>query len=122
MKKKGRPSPIARLWGWAEPYHGSFVFSVALAIAGVACGMVPYFCIARLITGLLAGERAPAFYAVWCGGVPAGYLGKVLFASLSTSISHTATYHTLRGLRRSLVQKAGPGPHGHHSGHPFGAV
>ena len=42
---------------------------------------------------------------LWCGIAMAAYLGKVIFSSLSTALSHTATYHTLRDLRKNLIAK-----------------
>ncbi len=36
-----------------------------------------------------------------------GYLGKVLFSSLSTTISHTAAYYTLRDMREN-ISETGP--------------
>ena len=47
MKEKKKESPIGVLWGWGKPYHGKFIGSVILAVLGVACQMVPYFCVAR---------------------------------------------------------------------------
>ena len=41
MESKKAPSPFAVLWGWADGEHGGFYTSVALALLGVACGMVP---------------------------------------------------------------------------------
>ena len=49
MDHKKAPSPFAVLWGWASGEHGGFYASVALAVLGVACGMVPYFCVAAMI-------------------------------------------------------------------------
>ena len=41
-----------------------------------------------------------------------GYLGKVVFANLSTVISHTATYYTLRDLRENITAKLARVPMG----------
>lgn len=75
MESKKAPSPFAVLWGWADGEHGGFYTSVALALLGVACGMVPYFCVAAMIARLLSGgglvECMP-----WCAGALVGYLGK----------------------------------------------
>lgn len=111
-KKKAGPGPAAKLWDWAAPYHGSFTGSVVLAILGVACGMLPYFCVAAIIRLLLTGTANLSVGLMWCGIALAGYLGKVLFGSLSTSISHTATYHTLRDLRKALTAKLARVPMG----------
>lgn len=112
MKEKTGSDPAAKLWGWARPYHGSFIGSVVLAICGVACGMIPYFSVAAIIRLLLSGSVSMSAYLMWCGIALAGYLGKVLFGSLSTLISHTATYHTLRDLRKALTSKLARVPMG----------
>ncbi len=112
MKQKASPGPATKLWGWAKPYHRSFICSVALAIFGVACGMIPYFSVAAIIRLLLSGSVSMSAYLMWCGIALLGYLGKVLFGSLSTLISHTATYHTLRDLRKALTSKLARVPMG----------
>lgn len=112
MEASKTQSPFAALWAWAGPYRGSFLLSVLLAVAGVACGMVPYFCVARIIAALLGGGHETAFYLTWSGIALAGYVGKVVFAGFSTALSHTATYHTLRDLRHALVAKLSRVPMG----------
>ena len=111
MESKKAPSPFAVLWGWADGEHGGFYTSVALALLGVACGMVPYFCVAAMIARLLSGgglvECMP-----WCAGALVGYLGKALFSTWSTALSHTATYHILRKVRRELLAKLSRVPMG----------
>ena len=50
MKEKKKESPIGVLWGWGKLYHGKFIGSIILAVLGVACQMVPYFCVAHIVT------------------------------------------------------------------------
>lgn len=111
MDNKKAPSPFAVLWGWASGEHGGFYASVALAVLGVACGMVPYFCVAAMI-GLLLEGGGLAECLPWCGLALAGYAGKALFSTWSTSLSHTATYHTLRRVRQNLLSKLSRVPMG----------
>ena len=40
-----------------KPYHGKFIGSIALAVLGVACQMVPYFCVAHIVTLMLSGDQ-----------------------------------------------------------------
>lgn len=108
--KKTTPFPI--LWGWAKAYHSSFIGSVLLSILGVACSMIPYFCIATIIRRLLNNQFSLENCILWCGIAMAAYLGKVIFSSLSTALSHTATYHTLRDLRKNLIAKLSRVPMG----------
>ena len=112
MKEEKKESPIGVLWGWGKPYHGKFIGSVILAVLGVACQMVPYFCVAHIVTMMLSGEQNFSRYVT--AGIIAlcGYFGKVLFSSLSTTISHTATYYTLRDLRENITAKLARVPMG----------
>ena len=112
MKEEKKASPIGVLWGWGKPYHGKFIGSIILAVLGVACQMVPYFCVAHIVTMMLSGEQNFSRYVT--AGIIAlcGYFGKVLFSCLSTTISHTATYYTLRDLRENITEKLARVPMG----------
>ena len=112
MKEEKKESPIGVLWGWGKLYHGKFIGSIILAVLGVACQMVPYFCVAHIVTMMLSGEQNFSRYVT--AGIIAlcGYFGKVLFSSLSTTISHTATYYTLRDLRENITAKLARVPMG----------
>lgn len=113
MKKQGGgQSPAAILQGFAQPYRGKFMLSIVLAVVGVAAGFVPYFAVAEMIVRLLEGNRDTAFYLNWCLVAAGGYIVKVLLSSLSTTISHAATYLTLKDIRSSLVSKLSRMPMG----------
>ena len=112
MKEEKKEAPIGVLWGWGKPYHGKFIGSVILAVLGVACQMVPYFCVAHIVTLMLSGEQDFSSYMTACIVALCGYLGKVVFANLSTVISHTATYYTLRDLRENITAKLARVPMG----------
>ena len=112
MKEEKKESPIGVLWGWGKPYHGKFIGSIILAVVGVACQMVPYFCVAHIVTLMLSGEQDFSSYMTACIVALCGYLGKVVFANLSTVISHTATYSTLRDLRENITEKLARVPMG----------
>ena len=112
MNKEKKESPIGVLWGWGKAYHGKFIGSIVLAVLGVACQMVPYFCVAHIVTLMLSGERDFFRYIVACVIALCGYLGKVIFSNLSTTISHTATYYTLRDLRENITAKLARVPMG----------
>ena len=112
MKEEKKASPISVLLGWGKPYHGKFIGSVVLAFLGVACQMVPYFCVAHIVTMMLDGEQDFSSYVTACMVALCGYLGKVLFSSLSTTVSHTAAYYTLRDIRGRLTGKLARVPMG----------
>ncbi|MGL5436237.1 MAG: ABC transporter ATP-binding protein [Lachnospiraceae bacterium] len=112
MKQEEKQSYFTVLWGWGKPYHSLFYSSVFLAVLGVASGMIPYFCAAAMIHMLLGHVSELSTYLFWCKVALSGYLGKVVFSSFSTAISHTATYYTLRDLRKKLALKLARVPMG----------
>lgn len=103
MEEKKAPSPFLKLWGWAKAYHGGFYGSVILAVLGVASNMLAYLCIAAMIRLLLSGSIEACL--PWCGLMLLCYAGKAIFSTCSTALSHTATYRTLRDLRKRLLGK-----------------
>lgn len=111
MEIKKAPSPFSRLWNWADGYRSRFCGSVLLAVLGVACNMLAYFCVAVIIRLLLEGGNLYQCL-LWCGFMLAGYAGKAIFAAWSTAISHKATYSTLRELRKRLLSKLSRVPMG----------
>ena len=62
------------------------------------------FAIQRLYP-LVDGETNLSFYGTWCLIAAAGYMLKVLFATWSTSVSHTATFQVLRDIRKMMISK-----------------
>lgn len=111
MEDVKKQSPFSRLWEWAEGFHSGFYGAVVLAVLGVACNMAAYFCIAAMIRLLLTGGGLQECLP-WCGIMMACYAGKSVFSAWSTAMSHTATYYTLRELRKKLLSKLSRVPMG----------
>ena len=76
-----KESPMSALWKWGKDYHGKFIASIVLAALGVACQMIPYFCVARLVAMMLRGEKETSGYVILCLVALAGYLGRALFST-----------------------------------------
>ena len=91
---------------YAKQYKSKYVCSVVLAVISVICGMVPYFAVAKMVTAMISHEEKDiSFFALWCIAAAAGYIAKGIFNGLSTSISHTATYLTMKEIRQRLIAK-----------------
>ena len=86
MKKEKKESPIGVLWGWGKSYHGKFISSIILAVLGVTCQMVPYFCVAHIVTLMLAGEQNLSFYVTARIIALCGFLGKGLCYCLPKTV------------------------------------
>ncbi len=110
MEKK--KSSFSTVWRWGKPYHGQYILSIILATFGVACGMIPYFCAAGIITDLLTGIQKFSNYLPPLFIAALGYMGKILFSSCATWVSHKATYHTLRNIRKMMIEKLSRVPMG----------
>lgn len=102
MKKKGLISWIMEFAGRKKSYYGG---SVSLAIFGVAASFVPYLLTADIISQLLAGNRDPEFYVRKVILMGIFWILRVTLHSLSTTLSHVATFHVLGGIRRQLCEK-----------------
>lgn len=113
---------MQRLGGFASPYKGAYIGSVLLAALGVACGMVPYFAAAGILTALLGGGRDIGFYILCCAAAFLGYLGKTVFANFSTSLSHKTTFRVLADIRGVLAEKLARVPMGYLSDTPSGKL
>ncbi len=82
-----------------------------MAVFGVAGTMFSYISVARIIRILIEGAQWEACIP-WIGGVAAGYVVKAVCSTISTTMSHTATYHTLRDLRENMLKKLSRMPMG----------
>lgn len=106
-------SPVKRLWELTGTHRRAYVLSIILAILGVACGMIPYFAIAYIMLCLMNGVTALNTYALWCCIILIGFALKLLFSTLSTTVSHTATFQTLKEVRIKIADKLSRVPMGY---------
>lgn len=102
---KQTPSPVKRLWELTGTHRRAYMLSIILAILSVACGMIPYFAIAYIMLCLIDGVTALNTYALWCGVILLGFTLKLFFSTLSTTVSHTATFQTLKEIRIKIADK-----------------
>lgn len=105
MKEKRKKSTLAWLVEWASPHKSGYIASVVLAMLGVACAIVPYFAVAKILAGLMAGGRDVSLYLPWIVTCAAAWTLRVLFHSISTTFSHRATFSVIAEVRRRLTAK-----------------
>ena len=111
MKEK-KANPVAVLMKLGSESRGKYVSSVILAILGVIFGVVPFLIGARMIVSLMEGVGDIAYYGKMCLWCVLSYVLKALFANLSTSISHSAAFETMKAIREKLIQKLSRMPMG----------
>lgn len=120
--EKASTPPFKRLFMLAAPRKGTYAASIALAVAGVACGFLPYAAVAAMAAALVEGVRDFGFYLAWCGVAAAGQVAKAFLMGWSTTVSHAATFAVLSEVRRALAAKLSRMPLGYVLDTPSGKL
>lgn len=90
---------------YIQKNKSQYVISVLLAILGVAAGLAAYLLLADIIVALIGNERESSFYLYRSIALLACLSLKEAFAALSTSVSHRATFQSLKEIREELSAK-----------------
>lgn len=85
--------------------YGEYALSVLTALLGVACSLIPYFIIIRLITALVNGTAELPRCLTLCAWMAGCWVLRYVLHSVSTSLSHHATFHVLANTRVRLLDK-----------------
>lgn len=101
---------------------GELVFSTVLSVVSILLGLVPFYCMYRVICLFAAQTVTKQAVASWCGWALAAYAGKIVCFTLSTGISHHAAYNILEGLRLRLVERFLHAPLGEVQKHSIGEI
>lgn len=102
MKQRSTFSWVLHFAGRKKNFY---VGSVLLAIMGVAMSFIPYLLIADVVRQLLSGNRDADYYLKQVLIMAVCWTFRVLFHSLSTTLSHVATFNVLGGIRQQLCKK-----------------
>ena len=100
--KRSAASWLAEL---AKGRYGEYALSVLTALLGVACSLIPYFIIIRLITALVNGTAELTYCLTFCAWMAGFWVLRYVLHSVSTSLSHHATFHVLANTRVRLLDK-----------------
>lgn len=104
-KKKSKRSAASWLMELAGPRKAEYLLSVLAALAGVACSLVPYFIMIELINALVAGTADKAWCLKRCAVMGVWWVLRYGLHSISTTLSHHATFHVLADTRIRLLNK-----------------
>ena len=110
------------LFAYAEGEQKQMVLSVVLSVLSVAAGLVPFYCMYRMICLFVAGTATAAAVLQWCLIALAVYAAKILLFTLSTGVSHTMAYTILEGLRLRLADRFLHAPLGNVENHTIGEI
>lgn len=121
MKNKAK-SWLGALFAYADGEKKRLILSVVLSVFSVMLGLVPFYCMYRMICLFAAGAATVGAVVRWCLLSLLAYAVKILLFSLSTGISHTMAYHILESLRLRLADRFLHAPLGDVENHSIGEI
>ncbi len=122
--KNEKKSWLNALFAYAGEEKKKLVLSVILSVLSVITGLVPFYCMYRVICLFAAGSAAVSASAVtvWCLRALAAYVVKILLFTLSTGVSHSMAYAILQALRLRLADRFLHAPLGKVEDHTIGEI
>lgn len=104
-KKETKRSTVSWLAELAGSRTGEYLLSVLAALAGVACSLVPYLIMIDLISALVSGTADQPWCLNRCIAMGIWWVLRYVLHSVSTTLSHHATFHVLAVTRVRLLNK-----------------
>lgn len=102
VKKK---NSLVQVLEYAEGSTKKLVLSVILSVISVSSGLVPYFCVFKIIEAFMTNIASVRLIVTRCLIALGFYAIKVLCFALSTSVSHVMAYGVLEKLRLRIANK-----------------
>ena len=121
MEEK-KKSWAASLFAYAKGEEKQLVLSVILSVVSVMLGLVPFYCMYRLLCVFVAGQATAAVILRWCAVSLAVWAVKIVLYGLSTGTSHAMAYTILEGLRLRLADRFLHAPLGNVESHSIGEI
>ena len=102
MKKRSTISWVLEFAGRKKSFY---LGSVLLAVLGVAASFMPYLFIADMVGELLSGNKDFNYYLKMVIIMGVCWILRITLHSISTTLSHVATFNVLGGIRKQLCKK-----------------
>lgn len=112
MKEKKR-SAASWILQWAGQKRSAYVWSVVFAAGSVIFKVIPYFMIADVVKMFLDGNREFKAYLVKAVWIALSFILAELLHSISTALSHKATFTVLANIRKTCCEKLARVPLGY---------
>lgn len=88
-----------------KKHTGQVVYSILMAIVGVAFSVIPYYALADIIMKIISGEREISGYINDLLFIFAGLILNIIFHEISTIASHNLAFGIIESERKELVGK-----------------
>ncbi|MFT3983597.1 MAG: ABC transporter ATP-binding protein [Lachnospiraceae bacterium] len=120
MKKK--ESGFSYLMDYAKGCKEKLAIAVLLSVISIVSGLVPYYCVYKLIELFTRNAVTNELLVRWGGIILSAYVVKTVAFGLSTGLSHHAAYHILENLRLRMTDVFMHAPLGEVTGHSIGEI
>ena len=110
------------LLSYAKGSGGRLGASVVFSMISLLSGIIPYYCVYRILDLYIGGTLEKDFVMHWCGIALIAYLVKVVCFGISTGISHFVAFHVLEGLRLKVADTFLKAPLGEVYAHSIGEI
>lgn len=122
MKENRKDSWFLCLMNYAVGCKGRLILSVLLSVISVVSGIVPYYCVYRMIELLAKAALTNELLLLWGGRILLSYVVKIVMFGLSTGVSHNAAYNILENLRLRVADAFMQAPLGEVTSHSIGEI
>ena len=104
MEKK-KKTWVGWLLEWSALQKPLYLWSLLLAIGNVILKIIPYFLIADVVRMLLNGKAELSAYLIKAALIALSFIAAELLHSVSTTLSHKATFAVLSNIRKMCCDK-----------------
>ena len=104
-KTTKKRSVISWLWEFSGRQKAEYLASILMAVAGVICSLIPYYIMIDIIKELVSGTEEFSWYMGKCMAMGVFWIIRYIFHSISTILSHHATFQVLANIRIRLLKK-----------------
>ncbi|MBE5872628.1 MAG: ABC transporter ATP-binding protein [Lachnospiraceae bacterium] len=110
------------LLSYAKGSGGKLWVSVIFSMSSLIAGLIPYYCVYRILDRYITGGIDKAYAVNWCLAALCAYLIKVICFGISTGISHYVAFNVLEGLRLKVADTFLKAPLGEVYSHSIGEI
>ena len=110
------------LFKYASSEKKKMIISIILSIISVISGLVPFYCMYKIIELFVLKELLLNNAIIWCIIALCTYIVKIITFSISTGISHSMAYNILAKLRLRLANRFLKAPLGNVQNHSIGEI
>ena len=120
--KKKRKNWFSTLLSYADGREHRLWLSVILSIVSIVSGLIPFYCVYRMVDAYMVGALGNAVIIFWGAIGVLAYTVKIVCFGFSTGLSHYVAYYVLEGLRLKIAETFLKAPLGEVQAHSIGEI